>query len=202
MVLARKYIQMTAIVCLMLLVFAFVAPASLATLLTNLAKAWSWLRQVLSAIGLIELTMNNLRQDNSSLEVDIDRLNGRIAYYNNYLPTLQGNLNQYVSDMRQKESELATAEAEGDEARANRLRGDIGRLQRRIDAVRYSIDSINSSIRSLDGQIRSKRNKIDSNNRKIESKQRGKERREDEADRARDTIDDIDRQIEQYQGQN
>ena len=202
MVLARKYMQMTAIVCLMLFVFAFVVPASLATLLKNLAKAWSWLRQTLSAIGLIELTINNLRQDNSILEADIDRLNGRIAYYNRYLSNLQGQLTREVSEMRQKEGELATAEANDDQTRVNRLRGDIRRLQRRIDVIRNSIDGIDSSIRSLDRQIRSKRDKIDSNNRKIESKKRSKESRENEADRARDTIDDIDRQIEEYQGQN
>ena len=48
MVLARKYMQMGD--CLSDVAFVFVVPASLPTLLTNLRKAWTWLKEVLSVL--------------------------------------------------------------------------------------------------------------------------------------------------------
>ena len=152
MILARKNMRVTAIVCLLVLVCSIVGAVSIATVVHNLTKAWSWLRQILSAIGLIELTIKNLRSDNSGLQRDIDKLTGRIAYYNRYLSNLHSQLTQETSAMRQKESALKTARTNGETAKVNRLTGEIKRHQRRIGVIGNTISGIRSSIRSLDSQ--------------------------------------------------
>lgn len=201
MVLAKQHQRLIAVVVILALFFVLYAESlSIGTLRKLLTEAWKWLRQILSAIGLIERTIDGLKQDNAKLQKDIDKLNGSKASYNRYIPPLQRNFNQFLSDMRQKESELQTAQNEGDTTRVNRLTGEIRRLQRRIDALRYRLDSIDSSIKSINRQIKSKRDKIKSNNQKIQREENAKQRRENEADQAEDRINDLQRQIREAGG--
>ena len=205
MVLVRKHIQSFAIICLMLFAFSFFSVAlasSLAELLKKLKAAWDVIRQILSAIGLIKLTISQLESNNQRLQSDIDSYKSRVASMSGKLDTqneIRRGLEGYI---RSADKKIQAAEDAGNQDEVKRWEKKKEIAVRRLSVTLNEIGILIMGIRIAESGVERNEARIFSNNEKIRRKQEDKRRKEQEYDRAIDNVNQIQDEINNYNGGN
>ena len=203
MVLVRKHIQGFAIICLMLFVFSFFSVAfasSLAELLKKLKAAWDVIRQILSAIGLIKLTISQLEENNQRLQSDIDSYKSRVASIESKLVTQNERRRGLEGYIRSADKKIQAAKDAGNQDEVNRWEKKKQIAVRRLSVTLNEIGILTMGISIAERGVKRNEARIQSNNKKIRKKQQDKQQKEQAYDRAVELKDQIQQEINNYNG--
>ena len=203
MVLVRKHIQGFAIICLMFFVFSFFSVAfasSLAELLKRLKAAWDVIRQILSAIGLIQLTISQLESNNQRLQSDINSYESRVASMESKLVTQNERRRGLEGYIRSADKKIKAAQDAGNQDEVNRWEKKKGIAVRRLSATLNEIGILTMGINTAQNGVKRNEARIRSNNEKIRQKQQDQQRKKEAYDSAVKLKDQIQQEINNYNG--
>ena len=178
----------------------FAEASSLAWLKAKLAGIWRTISTILSAIGLIELSIEQLTQNNKDYQNSIDNTESTIASMQtslNIANNVRRGLEGYI---RSAQNKIDAAEAEGDQDAVDNWTRKRDIALRRFSVAMNEVNTILHGINMYQSRITQWQRLIDANKKKIKDKEDEKRRKQQQYEDTMDDANEIQRQINEYEG--